>query len=453
MVSINSTIATPIAADRLPWYRHLYAQVLLAITLGIVIGHFYPAFGIALKPLGDAFIKLVKMVIAPVIFLTVSTGLARGTNSAEVGRVLGKALFYFITVSTLALVIGLVVANIVRPGAGLHIDAASLDPKAVAEFTAKSHEQTITGFLLNIIPTTPISALASGEILQALFVAALVGISMSLIGAPAAPFLRGLESATSVIFRLVDLLMRLAPIGAFGAMAFTIGQFGIASLTGLVTLVATFYVTAALFVVIVLGVIARLAGFSIFALLRYIKDELILVLGTSSSEAALPSLMEKLVAAGCRRDVVGLVLPAGYSFNLDGTNIYMTLAALFIAQALGVDLSLQQQLLLMAVAVVSSKGAAGVTGSGFIILAATLSVVPAVPVAGMAIILGIDRFMSECRALTNTIGNTVATIVIARWEGALDRTQLAASLANRITNQKSMLGNHNPGRHITGRMS
>lgn len=244
---------------------------------------------------------------------------------------------------------------------------------------------------------------------------------MSIVGAPAEPLLRGLESATAVVFRLVDLLMRLAPIGAFGAMAFTIGQFGIASLTGLLGLVATFYVTAALFVLVVLGLIARLAGFSIFALLRYIKDELFLVLGTSSSEAALPSLMEKLVAAGCRRDVAGLVLPAGYSFNLDGTNIYMTLAALFIAQALGIDLSLQQQLLLMAVAVISSKGAAGVTGSGFIILAATLSVVPAVPVAGMAIILGIDRFMSECRALTNTIGNAVATIVIARWEGALDR--------------------------------
>ncbi len=410
------------------WYRQLYVQVLVAISLGVLIGHFFPAFGIALKPLGDAFIKLVKMVIAPVVFLTVSTGLARSANAGEVGRVLGKALVYFIAVSTLALAIGLVVANVVRPGAGLHIDAASLDPKAVAEFAAKSHEQTVIGFLLNIIPTTPVSALASGEILQALFVAALFGLAMSVVGAPAEPLLRGLESATAVVFRLVDLLMRLAPIGAFGAMAFTIGQFGISSLTGLLGLVATFYVTAALFVVIVLGMIARLAGFSIFALLRYIKDELFLVLGTSSSEAALPSLMEKLVAAGCRRDVAGLVLPAGYSFNLDGTNIYMTLAALFIAQALGIDLSLQQQLLLMAVAVISSKGAAGVTGSGFIILAATLSVVPAVPVAGMAIILGIDRFMSECRALTNTIGNAVATIVIARWEGALDRDLLAAAL-------------------------
>ncbi len=429
MTTIDSSIAPADGRSVGPWYSQLYLQVLVAITLGILIGHFFPHFGVALKPLGDAFIKLVKMVIAPVIFLTVSTGLARSANSGEVGRVLGKALLYFIAVSTLALAIGLIVANVVRPGAGLHIDAATLDPKAVAEFAAKSHEQTVTGFLLNIIPTTPVSALASGEILQALFVAALFGLAMSIVGAPAAPLLRGLESATAVVFRLVDLLMRLAPIGAFGAMAFTIGQFGIASLTGLLALVATFYGTAVLFVTVVLGLIARAAGFSILALLRYIKDELILVLGTSSSEAALPSLMEKLVAAGCRRDVVGLVLPAGYSFNLDGTNIYMTLAALFIAQALGIDLSLQQQLLLMAVAVISSKGAAGVTGSGFIILAATLSVVPAVPVAGMAIILGVDRFMSECRALTNTIGNAVATIVIARWEGALDRDQLAAALA------------------------
>ncbi len=437
MGSADQTIAPDTGLVPQPWYRRLYLQVLIAITLGIIVGHFFPELGVGLKPLGDAFIKLVKMVIAPVIFLTVSTGIARIGDSGEVGRVFGKALIYFLTVSTLALAIGLVVANVIQPGAGLNIDPATLDPKAVAEFTAKSHEQTITGFLLNIIPTTPVSALASGEILQALFVAVLFGLAMSIVGAPAAPLLRGLESATSVVFRLVDLLMRLAPIGAFGAMAFTIGQFGIASLTGLATLVATFYVTAALFVVVVLGLIARAAGFSIFALLRYIKDELFLVLGTSSSEAALPSLMEKLVGAGCRRDVVGLVLPAGYSFNLDGTNIYMTLAALFIAQALGVDLSLQEQLLLMAVAVVSSKGAAGVTGSGFIILAATLSVVPAVPVAGMAIILGIDRFMSECRALTNTIGNAVATIVIARWEGGLDRLQLSAALAPvRIADQQ-----------------
>ena len=426
MKPTDHTPAPKAAAPR-AWYRLLYVQVLAAIALGVLVGHFFPAWGVALKPLGDAFIKLVKMVIAPVIFLTVSTGIAR-SGTGEVGRVFGKALLYFTSVSTLALVIGLVVANVVRPGAGLNIDSSALDARAVAEFAAKSHEQTIAGFLLNIIPTTPVSALASGEILQALFVAALFGLAMSLVGAPAAPLLRGLESATSVVFRLVDMLMRLAPIGAFGAMAFTIGQFGIASLTGLVALIATFYLSAALFVLVVLGLIARAAGFSVVALLRYIKDELILVLGTSSSEAALPGLMEKLVAAGCRRDVVGLVLPAGYSFNLDGTNIYMTLAALFIAQALNVELSWQQQLLLMAVAVISSKGAAGVTGSGFIILAATLSVVPAVPVAGMAIILGIDRFMSECRALTNTIGNAVATIVIARWEGGLDRTMLAAAL-------------------------
>ena len=421
---------TPQLSATRPWYRKLYVQVLIAVATGVLIGHFFPAFGESLKPLGDGFIKLVKMIIAPVIFLTVSTGIARMGDTGEVGRVFGKAMIYFITVSTFALFIGLAVANIVQPGAALSIDPASLDASAVADYAKAGEEQSLTQFVLEIIPTTLVSALTSGQILQALFAAVLAGLAMTLIGQRAEPVLVLLESGASIVFKLVDMLMRLAPIGAFGAMAFTIGAFGIGSLAGLIELIASFYATAVLFVVVVLGAISRAAGFSLFKLLRYIRAELILVLGTSSSEAALPSLMEKLTLAGCRRDVVGLVLPAGYSFNLDGTNIYMTLAALFIAQAVGVDLSMGEQMLLMGVAIISSKGAAGVTGSGFIILAATLSVVPSVPVAGMALILGIDRFMSECRALTNTIGNTVATIVIARWEGGLDQEALTAALNN-----------------------
>jgi aerobic C4-dicarboxylate transport protein len=413
---------------RLPFYRQLYVQVLAAITLGALLGHFNPELGASLKPLGDAFIKLVKMIIAPVIFLTLATGIAGMRELGEVGRVAAKAFVYFLFFSTLALVLGLIVANIVQPGAGMHIDPATLDPQAVADYSAKAHEQSITGFLLAIIPTTLLSAVAEGEILQVLLVAILFGVAMSLVGQRAAPVMAVLESASLIVFRIVHMLMRLAPIGAFGAIAFTIGKYGIASLANLAQLVATFYITALLFVLLVLGGVARLAGFSILRLIRYLRAELLLVLGTSSSEAALPSLIEKLERAGCEKSVVGLVVPTGYSFNLDGTNIYMTLAALFIAQATDTPLTAAQQIALLLVAMLSSKGAAGVTGAGFITLAATLSIVPSVPVAGLALILGVDRFMSECRSLTNFIGNAVATIVVARWEGALDREQLARAL-------------------------
>lgn len=418
------------AAPR-PLYRQLYVQVLVAIAAGIALGHFYPSPGADMKPLGDAFIKLVKMVIAPVIFLTVATGIANMRDLGKVGRVAGKAMLYFLTFSTLALVIGLVVANVVRPGAGLNIDPASLDAKAVADYAAKAHEQTLVGFLSNIIPSTPVNAFASGDILQVLFFAVLFGIAMAGVGPRAEPLMHVLNSASQIFFRLVEILMKAAPVGAFGAMAFTIGKYGIGSVAHLAMLVGTFYLTSLLFVFVVLGAVARYNGFSILALIRYLKEELLLVLGTSSSEAALPSLMEKMEQAGCRKSVVGLVIPTGYSFNLDGTNIYMTLAALFIAQATGIELSLTDQIVLLLVAMLSSKGAAGITGAGFITLAATLSVVPAVPVAGMALILGIDRFMSECRALTNFIGNATATVVVARWEGELDRERLDAALAGR----------------------
>ncbi|WP_294280743.1 dicarboxylate/amino acid:cation symporter [uncultured Sphingomonas sp.] len=416
------------APKRARLWSHLYFQVVVAIVLGAVIGHFWPAFGESLKPLGDGFIKLVKMIIAPVIFLTVVTGIAGMRELGSVGRVAGKAFFYFITVSTFALIVGLIVANVVQPGAGMNIDPSTLKVGSIAEYTAKAHETTITGFLLGIIPDTLISAFTQGNILQVLMVAILFGISMALVGEPVRPLLTALERISVVVFRMVGILMRAAPIGAFGAIAFTIGKYGVGSLVNLGALVATFYLTSILFVVVVLGTIARLNGFSVLKLIRYLKAELLLVLGTSSSEAALPNLLVKMEKAGCEKSVVGLVVPTGYSFNLDGTNIYMTLAALFIAQACGVDLSLWQQLALLLVAMLSSKGAAGVTGAGFITLAATLSIVPDVPVAGMALILGVDRFMSECRSLTNFIGNAVATVVVARWENALDQDALNAAL-------------------------
>jgi len=409
-------------------YGQLYIQVLVAISAGVFVGTLWPEFGASLKPLGDAFIKLVKMVIAPLIFLTIVTGIAGMGEMKAVGRVASKAFIYFLSFSTLALIIGLIVANVVQPGAGMNIDPATLDGAAVSDYTAKAHDQTLVGFLLNIIPTTFSSALAGGEILQVLFVAILFGISLALIGDRATPALAVLNSLSAAFFKLVAILMRAAPIGAFGAMAFTIGKHGVDSLVSLAALLATFYITSALFIFVVLGGVALYNGFSLLRLLRYLRAELLLVLGTSSSEAALPSLMDKMERAGCPKAVVGLVVPTGYSFNLDGTNIYMTLAALFIAQATGVELSLGDQLLLLGVAMLSSKGAAGVTGAGFITLAATLSVVPSVPVAGMALILGIDRFMSECRSITNFIGNAVATIVIARWEGGLDRDALDAAL-------------------------
>ena len=420
-----------IPADR-PWYRHLYVQVLVAITLGVLVGHFAPATGEALKPLGDVFIKLVKMIIAPVIFLTIVTGIAGMRDLRRVGRVALKAFAYFLFFSTLALIIGLIVANLVRPGEGLNIDPATLDATKVSDYAARAHETSVTGLLLVMIPDTFLSAVTSGHILQTLLVAILFGISLVLVGDKASMVHNALDQMSIVMFRVVTILMAVAPIGVFGAMAFTIGKYGIASLANLAALVLTFYATSLIFVLLVLGAVARLAGFSILKLIAYLKAELLLVLGTSSSESALPSLIEKLERAGCPKSIVGLVVPTGYSFNLDGTNIYMTLAALFIAQATGVELSLGDQLLLLAVAMLSSKGAAGVTGAGFITLAATLSIMPAVPVAGMALILGIDRFMSECRSLTNFIGNAVATVVVTRWEGALDKEQFDAALAGQL---------------------
>ncbi|MFC4594677.1 dicarboxylate/amino acid:cation symporter [Sphingobium tyrosinilyticum] len=426
--------ATAGATSPLPFYRQLYVQVLVAIGIGVLIGHFFPQAGIALQPLGEAFIKLVKMIIAPVIFLTIVTGIAGMKELGAIGRVAAKAFDYFLTFSTLALIVGLIVglivANVVHPGAGLNIDPASLDAGKVAEYQQQAHDRTLTGFLMDIIPATLISAVADGHnILQVLFVAILFGIALTLIGDRADPLMQVLDSASHAIFKLVSILMKAAPIGALGAMAFTIGKYGVGALANLIGLVATFYLTSLLFVLLILGLVARLAGFNILHLIRYLKAELLLVLGTSSSEAALPSLIEKMERAGCRKSVVGLVVPTGYSFNLDGTNIYMTLAALFIAQATNVHLSLGDQILLLLVAMLSSKGAAGVTGAGFITLAATLSIVPSVPVAGMTLILGVDRFMSECRSLTNFIGNAVATIVVSAWEGGLDRKRFAAAMA------------------------
>jgi aerobic C4-dicarboxylate transport protein len=420
-----------------PWYAQLYLQVLAAILLGVLLGHFHPQTGEAMKPIGDGFIKLVKMIIAPVIFLTIVTGIAGMRDLGSVGRVAGKAFAYFLFFSTLALFVGMAVANLVRPGSGLNIDPATLDTSKVADYASKAHETTITGFLTGIIPDTFLGALTEGSILQVLFVAILFGIGLALIGDRGDRLLGALEDISLAVFKVVAILMRAAPVGAFGAMAFTIGKYGVGTLVNLATLVGTFYLTSFLFVVIVLGLVSRMAGFSIFRLIAYLKAELLLVLGTSSSESALPSLIEKMERAGCPKSIVGLVVPTGYSFNLDGTNIYMTLAALFIAQACNVDLTIGQQLLLLGVAMLSSKGAAGVTGAGFITLAATLSIVPSVPVAGMALILGVDRFMSECRSLTNFIGNAVATVIVSRWEGKLDREQFAAALSGKASQPRT----------------
>ncbi|WP_343596268.1 dicarboxylate/amino acid:cation symporter [Acinetobacter sp.] len=418
----------PVSEKKPKFYQILYVQVIFAIAIGILLGHFYPSVGESLKPLGDAFINIVKMIISPVIFLTVVTGIAGMNNVGSVGRVTGKAMIYFITFSTLALFVGMVVANVIQPGHGLNIDPATLHADKVSDYVEKAHDSSVVGFLMAIVPKTLLSPLVGGDILQVLFVAVLFGIALATTHEHSKPIIEFLNTLTTPVFKLVGMLMKLAPIGAFGAMAFTIGKYGIGSIGNLALLILTFYITAVLFIVIVLGAVARYNGFSIIDLVRYIKDELWLVLGTSSSEAALPSLMDKMEKAGCEKSVVGLVIPTGYSFNLDGTNIYMTMAALFIAQACNIELTIGQQLTLLLVAMISSKGAAGVTGAGFITLAATLSVVPDVPVAGMALILGIDRFMSECRALTNLVGNACATIVVARWDKALDKEQCDAAL-------------------------
>ena len=416
------------AAPKLPFYRQLYFQVVFAIVVGVLLGYFEPAYGAAMKPFGDAFIKLIKMIIAPVIFLTIVTGIAGMTHLSAVGRVFGKAMAYFLTFSTLALVVGLIVANVFQPGSGMNINVADLDQKAVQGYVAKSHDMTLTGFVMDIIPKTLISPFVGDNILQVLLVAVLFGVSLAMVGDAGKPVLNFFEALQKPVFKLVNIVMKAAPIGAFGAMAFTIGKFGLGSLLNLVELVMTFYITSAIFVLLVLGAVARACGFSVVKLIRYLKEELLLVLGTSSSESALPSLMHKMEHAGCKKSVVGLVVPTGYSFNLDGTNIYMTLAALFIAQATNTELTLGHQIALLLVAMLSSKGAAGVTGAGFITLAATLAVVPEVPVAGMALILGVDRFMSECRSITNFIGNAVATVVVSRWEKSVDMQRLNAVL-------------------------
>ena len=415
-------------AVRRPFYRHLYFQVLIAIALGAIIGHFWPVFGESLKPLGDGFIKLVKMVIAPVIFLTIVTGIAGMRDLGSVGRVAAKAFAYFLTFSTLALIVGLIIANIVRPGDGLNIDPATLNAGAVEQYAAAAHESTIVGFLMGVIPDTLVSAFSTGNSLQVLFVSILFGVALALIGERGQPVLDLFETLSVAVFKLVAIVMKAAPIGAFGAFAFTIGAYGIASIANLAALIATFYLTSIVFVVGILGLVAMANGFNILKLIRYLKEELLLVLGTSSSEAALPSLIAKMERAGAAKSVVGLVVPTGYSFNLDGTNIYMTLATLFLAQAMNVPITLGQELTLLGVAMLTSKGASGVTGAGFITLAATLAVVPDIPIAGLALLVGVDRFMSECRALTNLVGNGVATLVIARWEGDLDRDRLRAEL-------------------------
>ncbi|WP_127089200.1 dicarboxylate/amino acid:cation symporter [Aquabacter cavernae] len=413
---------------RRPFYKILYVQVLIAVAAGILLGHFLPHAGEAMKPFGDGFIKLVKMIIAPVVFCTVVVGIANMGDVKKVGRVGGKALIYFEVVSSVALVIGLLVGKIVQPGAGFNVDASTLDAKSISAFTSGASHSSFTDFLLHIIPDTIVGALAQGEILQVLFVAILTGFALSAMGPAGEPVLRAVKAAEQVIFTIVGIVMRAAPVGAFGAMAFTIGAYGLASIGNLLELIATFYLTALLFVLIVLGLIARVVGFSILKLLRYIKEELLIVLGTSSSESALPALMRKLEHAGAPKGVVSLVVPTGYSFNLDGTNIYMTLATLFIAQATNTPLTLEHELMILAVAMLTSKGAAAVAGGGFITLAATLQVVPEIPVVGIALILGVDRFMSECRSLTNFVGNAVATLVVARWEGELDLARLNAVL-------------------------
>ncbi len=405
-------------------YKSLYFQVLVAITIGIILGIAAPESGAAMKPLGDGFIKLIKMIIAPVIFCTVVMGIAGMEDMKSVGKTGGYALLYFEIVSTFALVIGLVVINLVQPGVGMNIDPATLDASSVATYATSAENQSTVEFLLNIIPTTVIDAFARGEILQILLFSLLFGFALHAMGENGKPVFNFIDTLSHVLFRIIGYIMKVAPIGAFGAMAFTIGRYGVESLISLGALMLCFYVTCLLFVFVVLGLIARLHGFSIWKFVVYIREELAIVLGTSSSESVLPRMIHKMEVVGCRKSVVGLVIPTGYSFNLDGTSIYLTMAAIFLAQATNIPLSLMDQLGLLAVLVITSKGAAGVTGSGFIVLAATLSATGTVPVAALALILGIDRFMSEARALTNLVGNGVATIVVAKWCGQLDEKKM-----------------------------
>ena len=428
--SSSATAGAP--APKPPFYRSLYFQVITAIVIGVLIGHFWPQTGEAMKPLGDGFIKLIKMIIAPIIFCTVVLGIAGMENMKKVGKTGGLALLYFEIVSTVALVIGLVVVNLLQPGAGMHVDPNALDTKGIAAYTAPGKMTGTVDFLLNVIPTSVVDAFAKGDILQVLMFSVLFGFALQKFGGRHNIVFTFIDKMSHVLFAIVGTIMKVAPIGAFGAMAFTIGKYGVSSLMSLAQLMMAFYATCLLFVFVVLGGIARAHGFSITRFIRFIKDELLIVLGTSSSESVLPRMMHKLEHAGADKSVVGLVIPTGYSFNLDGTSIYLTMAAVFIAQATDTPMTLMQQLTLLAVLLLTSKGAAGVTGSGFIVLAATLSAVGGVPVAGLALILGIDRFMSEARALTNLVGNGVATLVVAKWCGQLDDKRLDDVLSQRV---------------------
>ena len=417
------------ASSQTPFYRVLWVQVLVAMALAVVLGYVDPVRAVAMKPLGDAFIRVISMIITLIIFCTVVTGIAGMENLKKVGRVGGMALLYFEVVSTIALLIGLVVGNVVRPGSGFNVNVATLDAKSVADYAGQAKAQSVTEFLLHIIPTTVVDAFAKGDILEVVFVALLFGFALSAAGARAKPLVALFDSLTHVVFAITNILMKFAPIGAFGAMAYTVGKFGLASLGPLAKLIGTFWLTSVLFVVIVLGAIAWVASFNIFRFLAYIKEEILLVLAVSSSEIAIPTLMAKLEKLGCSKSLVGLVVPTGFTFNTDGTSLYMTMAALFVAQATNTHLTLTQQLTIFAVAVLTSKGASGVQGASFIALVATLSVIPTIPVAGMALILGIDRFLSMFRALVNMIGNGVATLVLARWEGELESETLRQHLA------------------------
>lgn len=415
-----------------PWYRILYIQVLIAIAIGVSLGYFYPDAGKAMKPLGDGFIALIKMMIAPAIFCTVVHGIASIGDMRKVGRIGGKTLLYFEVVSTVALLIGLLVGHFLQPGAGFNIDPATLDPKSVASYVTRAKEESFVNHLLAIIPSSYFDSLAKGDLLQVLLVAILSGFAIAHMGKTGEQIAHAIDVAGKMFFRIIGMIVQVAPIGAFGAMAFTIGSFGLGALVNLGYLIFTFYLASLLFVLLVLGGIARAFGFSILRFIAYIKDELLIVLGTSSSETVLPRMITKMEALGASKPVVGLVIPTGYSFNLDGTNIYMTLATLFLAQATNTHLTVMQMATVLAVAMLTSKGASGVTGAGFVTLAATLSIIPDIPITALAIIVGIDKFMSECRALTNLIGNGVATIVISRWEGELDRHQLHEALLHPI---------------------
>ncbi|HJW24520.1 MAG TPA: dicarboxylate/amino acid:cation symporter [Rhodocyclaceae bacterium] len=411
-------------------FKSLYFQVLVAIAIGVALGHFYPETGAAMKPLGDGFIKLIKMIIAPIIFCTIVVGVAGMEDMKKVGKTGGLAILYFEIVSTVALLVGLVVINVWQPGAGMNVDPASLDTKGIAQYAAPGKMQTTTDFLMNIIPTSVVDAFAKGDMLQVLFFSLLFGYSLHAFGERGKPVFDLIERGSHILFGIVNVIMKAAPVGAFGAMAFTIGKHGVGSLAQLAQLMGAFYLTCVIFIFGVLGSIAAAHGFSVWKLIKYIKEELFLVLGTSSSESALPRLMAKMENAGAQKSVVGLVVPTGYSFNLDGTSIYLTMAAVFIAQATNTPMDITHQITLLVILLLTSKGAAGVTGSGFIVLAATLSAVGTVPVAGLALILGIDRFMSEARALTNFIGNSVATLVVAKWCNALDSERMTAVLNN-----------------------